>query len=127
MDSYDDLEEEENGDVSDDFKKRKRKRREWWWREREKREVEEMEWMERMVMMQVEHEKQAMQMHADACHAHLHILGILVRVLCQFVRPSSEADGGLPLPTQVVENSQHPQQHERVEEEEQGSGELANG
>lgn len=85
----------------------KRKKR---WRE-EKREEEEMEWMERVVGMQVEHEKQVMQMHANACQAQTQLLAILVRALCQFLGPGNAGPhAGLPLPAQLVDNQQQQQQ-----------------
>ncbi|XP_077210072.1 uncharacterized protein LOC143845580 [Tasmannia lanceolata] len=76
----------------------------------EKREEEEMEWRERMVGMQIEHEKQMMQMHADACHNQMQILGILVRLVCQFYGSGNDGlGGGLgALPPQVLQNLQHP-------------------
>ncbi|KAI3462595.1 hypothetical protein Pfo_019258 [Paulownia fortunei] len=52
----------------DDERRRRMKLEEKW-------EEEEMEWRERMVEMQIEHEKQMMQMHADACQNQLQILG----------------------------------------------------
>ena len=100
-------------------KKRKKKRKtegRLRWRERlrreERREQENMEWMERVVEIQMEHEKQAMQMHADACQAQLQILGILARVVCQFLGPGS-GGGDVGLPSQVVENFQHQQQQQQ--------------
>ena len=56
------------------------------WRKRveEKMEEEEMEWRQRMVAMQVEHEKQMMQMHVEACQNQMQVLGIMARLLCQF-------------------------------------------
>lgn len=105
-----------------------RKRRKRGWRERlrreESREQEDMEWIERMVAMQMEHEKQAMQMHADACQAQLQILGILVRVLCQFLGPGSAGGNGGVSPGQDVENLRQQQRGEleEVEEEETADG-----
>ena len=37
-----------------------------------------------MVAMQVEHEKQMMQMHVEACQNQMQVLGIMARFLCQF-------------------------------------------
>ncbi|XP_072999544.1 uncharacterized protein [Typha latifolia] len=59
---------------------RKRMRR---WEER--REEEEMEWRERMICVQMEHEKQVMRMYAEACQAQMQMLGVLVRVVTQFL------------------------------------------
>ncbi|CAH9086897.1 unnamed protein product [Cuscuta epithymum] len=50
----------------------------------EKREEEEMEWRERLVGMQIEHEKQMMQMHGDAFQNQMQILGVMTRLICQF-------------------------------------------
>ncbi|XP_043711317.1 stress response protein NST1-like [Telopea speciosissima] len=76
----------------------------------EDKEQEEMEWRERMVGMQIEHEKQMMQMHADACQNQMQILGVLVRLMCQFIGPGNDAlAGGLGgLGPQVLQNLQHP-------------------
>lgn len=63
-----------------------------------------------MVALQVEHEKQMMQMHADACQNQMHILGITARLVCQFFGSAGDAlGGGLgTLPPQVVlQNLQH--------------------
>lgn len=70
----------------------------------EKWEEEEMEWKERIVEMQIEHEKQMMQMHADACQNQLQVLGALARLVCQFFG-SNDAMGTLP--PQVLQNLQH--------------------
>ena len=80
-------------------------------------EEEEMEWRERMVAMQVEHEKQMMQMHVDACQNQMQILGIMARILCQFFGSGSDGLGGgsgsatgsglAALPSQVLQNLQH--------------------
>lgn len=61
-------------------------RRERWRRmaAEERREEEEMEWRLRMLGMQMEHEKQVMEALAESCHNQLQILGVLVRVVCQF-------------------------------------------
>lgn len=50
----------------------------------ERREEEEMEWRLRMLGMQMEHEKQVMEALAESCHNQLQILGVLVRMVCQF-------------------------------------------
>ncbi|KAJ1377169.1 hypothetical protein SESBI_49165 [Sesbania bispinosa] len=73
----------------------------------EKMEEEEMEWRERMVAMQVEHEKQMMQMHAEACHNQMQILGVMARILCQFFGSGSDGLGaGLgALPPQVLHHA----------------------
>ncbi|KAI9100269.1 hypothetical protein K1719_024487 [Acacia pycnantha] len=98
-----------------EFEKRARLERElneerkWRKRMEEKMEEEEMEWRERMVALQVEHEKQMMQMHADACQNQMQILGITARLICQFFGSASDAlGGGLgALPPQVLQNLQH--------------------
>ena len=75
----------------------------------EKMEEDEMEWRERMVAMQIEHEKQMMRMHADACQNQMQILGIMARLICQFFgSPTDGLGGGLGgLPPQVLQNLQH--------------------
>lgn len=64
----------------------KRRRRE------ERSEVEDMEWRERILMMQMEHEKQTMQMQDDAFQAQMQMIVILVRIICQFL--GGRAGGG---------------------------------
>lgn len=73
----------------------------------EKMEEEEMEWRERMVAMQVEHEKQMMQLHAEACHSQMQILGVMARLLCQFFGSGNDGLGnGLgTLPPQVLHHA----------------------
>ncbi|KAG9447137.1 hypothetical protein H6P81_013265 [Aristolochia fimbriata] len=74
----------------------------------ERREEEEMEWRAQMMGMQMEHEKQMMQMYADSCHHQLQILGVLVRLVCQFFGGGGDGLGGGiggGLPGQVL---QHP-------------------
>ncbi|KAL8472695.1 hypothetical protein ACS0TY_029140 [Phlomoides rotata] len=74
----------------------------------EKLEEEEMEWKERIVEMQIEHEKQMMQMHADACQNQLQILGALARLVCQFFGSNDGLSSGMgTLPPQVLQNLQH--------------------
>ena len=84
--------------------------RRWRVKLEEKREEEEMEWRERMLGLQIEHEKQMMQMHADACQNQIQILGIMARLMCQFFGSASDGlGGGLGgLPPQVLQNLQHP-------------------
>ncbi|KAL6993979.1 hypothetical protein U1Q18_012089 [Sarracenia purpurea var. burkii] len=76
----------------------------------EKWEEEEMEWRERMIGLQIEHEKQIMQMHADACQNQMQILGVMARLVCQFFGSANDGlGGGLGgLPSQVLQNLQHP-------------------
>ncbi|KAI4320305.1 hypothetical protein MLD38_033801 [Melastoma candidum] len=88
-------------------------------RAEEKREEEEMEWRERMVCLQMEHEKAMMQMHADACQNQLQILGVMARMVCQLYASiggggdglgggGSSSIGGLHLhPHQVLQNLHH--------------------
>nr|XP_009792436.1 PREDICTED: stress response protein NST1-like [Nicotiana sylvestris] len=72
----------------------------------EKWEEEEMEWRERLVNMQIEHEKQMMQMHADACQNQTNLLGIMARLVCQFFGSANDGlGGGLgTLSAQVLQN-----------------------
>jgi hypothetical protein len=68
-------------------------------------EEEEMEWRERMVAMQIEHEKQMMQMHAEACQNQMQVLGVMARILCQFFGSGNDGLGGTglgTLPPQVL-------------------------
>ncbi|PQM36716.1 vicilin-like seed storage protein [Prunus yedoensis var. nudiflora] len=76
----------------------------------EKREEAELEWRERMVSLQIEHEKQMMQMHAEACQNQMQILGVMARLVCQFFGSVNDGlGGGLgALPPQVLQNLQHP-------------------
>ncbi|GAY43786.1 hypothetical protein KPL70_018834 [Citrus sinensis] len=76
----------------------------------EKREEEEMEWREKMLGLQIEHEKSMMQMYADACQNQLQILGVMARLICQFFGSANDGlGGGLgALPPQVLQNLQHP-------------------
>lgn len=84
--------------------------RRWRMRVEEKREEEEMEWRERMVGLQIEHEKQMMQMHAEACQNQMQILGMMARLVCQFFGSANDGLGtGLGgLPPQVLQSLQHP-------------------
>ncbi|KAK2376958.1 hypothetical protein QL285_077694 [Trifolium repens] len=71
----------------------------------EKMEEEEMEWRERMVAMQIEHEKQMMQMHAEACQNQMQVLGVMARILCQIFGSGNDGLGGAglgTLPPQVL-------------------------
>lgn len=76
----------------------------------ERWEEEKMEWKEKMVGMQLEHEKQMIQMHADSCQNQLQMLGVIARLMCQFLGSASDAlGGGLgTLHPQVLQNLQHP-------------------
>ncbi|KAH7663931.1 hypothetical protein IHE45_14G087800 [Dioscorea alata] len=97
----------------EDREEEERERRRRRWREEERREEEEMEWRERLLGMQMEHEKQVMQMHADACQAQMQVLGILVRVVCQILGPGSGGGdgGGMPgMTSQVLHGLQQTQQ-----------------
>ncbi|KAK8960887.1 hypothetical protein KSP40_PGU014757 [Platanthera guangdongensis] len=69
-------------------------RRERWRRREESRDEEELEWRERLLGMQMEHQKRVMQMHADACQAQIQMLGILVRLACQFLSPAASSGTG---------------------------------
>ncbi|KMT18636.1 hypothetical protein BVRB_2g027650 [Beta vulgaris subsp. vulgaris] len=84
--------------------------RRWRMKMEEKREEEELEWRERMLGLQIDHEKQMMQMHADACQNQLQILGIMARFMCQFFGSAADGlGGGLGgLPPQILQNLQHP-------------------
>lgn len=85
-----------------EFEEERRKRL----RMEEKMEEEEMEWRERMVEMQIEHEKQMMQMQADAFQNQMQILGVIARLLCQYFGSANDGLGALP--SQVLQNLQHP-------------------
>ncbi|MQM04917.1 hypothetical protein Taro_037723 [Colocasia esculenta] len=99
--------------------------RDWWRRREELWEEEEMEWRARVLGMQMEHEKQVMQIHADACQAQTQMLGILVRLVCQFIGSGGGGDAGLGgLSHQVLHNLQQQQQHQQ---QEQGSMGADNG
>ncbi|KAL3378164.1 hypothetical protein AABB24_004202 [Solanum stoloniferum] len=76
----------------------------------EKWEEEELEWRQRLVNMQIDHEKQMMQMHADACQNQANLLGIMARLVCQFFGSANDGlGGGLgTLSAQVLQNLQHP-------------------
>ncbi|KAJ9184067.1 hypothetical protein P3X46_007847 [Hevea brasiliensis] len=75
----------------------------------EKREEEEMEWRERMVAMEIDHEKAMMQIQADAFQNQMQILGLMARLICQFFGANDGLGGGLGgLPPQVLQNLQHP-------------------
>lgn len=97
--------------------------RQWRMKMEEKREEEEMEWRERMLGLQIEHEKQMMQIHADACQNQMQILGIMARLMCQFFGSASDglgtALGGLP--PQVLQNLQHPGPGDLVDNSKPGS------
>ncbi|XP_050385668.1 uncharacterized protein LOC126802151 isoform X2 [Argentina anserina] len=75
----------------------------------ERRGVEELEWRERMVGLQIQHEKQMMQMHAEACQNQMQILGVMARFVCQFFGSMNDGlGGGLgTLPPQILQNLQH--------------------
>lgn len=93
-------------------------RRQCWRRREDRREEEEMEWRERMLGMQMDHEKLVMQMHAEACQAQMQMLGILVRLVCQFLSPTGSSgaggsDGGINgLQQHVMHNMQQQQQQQ---------------
>lgn len=72
----------------------------------ERWEEEEMKWREKMVSMQIEHEKQMMQLHANACQNQMQILGVMARVFCQFFGSGNDGLGNLA--PQVLQNLQHP-------------------
>ncbi|XP_058094023.1 uncharacterized protein LOC131240033 [Magnolia sinica] len=92
--------------VEEEFVEERRRRMKM----EEKREEEEMKWREQMVGMQMEHEKQMMEMYADACHNQMQVLGVLVRLVSQFFGPGGDGLGGGMggLPSQVLQNLQHP-------------------
>jgi len=54
--------------------------------------------------MQVEHEKQMMQMHVEACQNQMQVLGIMARLLCQFFGSGTDglSNGLGALPPQVL-------------------------
>lgn len=98
-----------------EFEKRLRLEREfdeerrWRMKVEEQSEEEEMQWREKMVIMQIEHEKQMMQMHADACQNQMQILSAMARLVCQFFGSANDGLGGglAALPAQVLQNLQH--------------------
>ncbi|XP_065627257.1 uncharacterized protein LOC112003170 isoform X4 [Quercus suber] len=53
-----------------------------------------MEWKERMLGLQIEHEKQMMQMQAEACQNQMQVLGVMARLVCQFFGSASDGLGG---------------------------------
>ncbi|KAI5684354.1 hypothetical protein M9H77_05582 [Catharanthus roseus] len=87
----------------DDERRRRLKLEERW-------EEEKMEWREKLVGMQIEHEKQMMQMYADSCQNQLQVLGVVSRLLYQFFGSATDGLGGglATLPPQVLQNLQHP-------------------
>lgn len=105
-------EQRRKADVAAEKEEEERRER---WRRRsreERREEEEMEWRERLLGMQIEYEKQVMQMHADACQAQMQMIGILFRLVCQFLGAgASGSDGGLGgMPHPVMQQQQQQQQ-----------------
>lgn len=75
----------------------------------ERLEEEKLEWREKMVGMQIEHEKQMTQMYTDFCQNQLQVLGIVSRLMCQFFGNASDGLGTMgALPPQVLQNLQHP-------------------
>lgn len=83
----------------DEERKRRMKVEEMW-------EEEEMKWREKMVSMQIEHEKQMMQLHANACQNQMQVLGVMARFFCQFFGSANDGLGSLVAP-QVLQNLQH--------------------
>ncbi|PRQ56229.1 putative dephospho-CoA kinase [Rosa chinensis] len=75
----------------------------------ERREEEELEWRERMVGLQIQHERQMIPMHAEACQNQMQILGVMARFVCQFFGSMNDGlGGGLgTLPPQILQNLQH--------------------
>ncbi|KAL6520148.1 hypothetical protein OROHE_017291 [Orobanche hederae] len=75
----------------------------------ERLEEEEMEWRERIVDMQIQHEKQMMQMHADACQNQLQVIGAATRLVCQLFGSGNDGLGGGmgSLAPQDLQNTQH--------------------
>lgn len=84
----------------------RRKRREM----EEKLEEEAIEWRERLLGLQIKHEKAMMQMHMEACQNQMQILGVMARLFCQFYGSANDglAAGLGGLPPQVLQNLQHP-------------------
>ncbi|VFQ75395.1 unnamed protein product [Cuscuta campestris] len=71
----------------------------------EKREEDEMEWRERLIGMQMEHQKQMVQMHAHALQNQMQILGAVTRLACQFFGVANDGLGAFP--HHVLQNLQH--------------------
>ena len=75
----------------------------------EEREEKEMEWKERMLGLQIKHEKQMMQMQTEVCQNQMQVLGVMARLVCQFFGSASDGLGGAlgGLPPHVLHNLQH--------------------
>lgn len=97
---------ERRGRLEREFDEERRRRM----KVEEKWEEEEMEWRERMLVLQIEHEKQMMQMHVESCQNQMQVLGVMARLVCQFFGSANDGlGGGLgALPPQVLQNLQHP-------------------
>ncbi|CAN1351626.1 hypothetical protein LINPERPRIM_LOCUS42568 [Linum perenne] len=100
-----------NGCEIEDIEEKRRKMRLM----EEKREEEEMEWRERVLRMQIEHEKLIMQIQAEACQNQMQILGVMARLVCQFYGPGNDGLGGGLVgglgAHQVLQNLQHHHHH----------------
>ncbi|XP_019703575.2 uncharacterized protein [Elaeis guineensis] len=106
------MQQRREADAAAEEEEERRRERRWRRRMEERREEEEMEWRERLLGMQMEHEKQVMQMHADACQAQMQMIGILIRLVCQFLGAGAGgSDGGLGgMPHPVMQQQQQQQQ-----------------
>lgn len=90
-------------EVEEEEERRRRRRRMIL---EEEKEEEEMEWREKMVGMQMEHEKGMMQMQAEAWQNQMQIVGLMGRLLCHFFgTPTDGALGGLALTPQVLHHN----------------------
>ncbi|CAA0839653.1 Unknown protein [Striga hermonthica] len=76
----------------------------------EKWDEREMEWREKLFEVQMQHEKQMMQMHADACQSQLQILGVVSRLVCQIFGSATDGLGGAigALAQPGLQNLEHP-------------------
>ncbi|XP_008802386.2 conglutin alpha 2-like [Phoenix dactylifera] len=110
-------EQRREADAAEEEEEERRRERRWRRRMEERRDEEEMEWRERLLGMQMEHEKQVMQMHADACQSQMQMIGILIRLVCQFLGAGAGgSDGGLGgMPPPVMQQQQQQQQQQSPE------------
>lgn len=101
-DSDDDDDSDDSDDSDDDSEAEIRAARRR--RAEERREEEEMEWMEGMVAMQLHHEKEAMRIQTEACHAQMQVLAAMARLVSQFFAGAGAGDMGGVLPPQGLDD-----------------------
>ncbi|KAK8579803.1 hypothetical protein V6N13_142973 [Hibiscus sabdariffa] len=68
----------------------------------EKLEEESMEWKERLLGLQIEHEKLMMQMHMEAFQNQMQILGVMARLFCQFYGSANDGKPDSSSPSEVI-------------------------